>query len=74
MTVGIWREGLHELFWDRRYGENLVEINQAVLADQLQVTRANLNRSIKAMVDSGWITPVDGQVYRVEDPDAVPVE
>lgn len=72
MTVGIWREGLHELLWERRYGDDLVEINQAQLAGELRITRANLNATIKAMVKEGWIEPVDGQVYRVIEPEEAP--
>lgn len=68
MALGLWREGLHQLLWEKRYGDDLVEINQAALADTLQITRANLNRTIKAMVDAGWVTPVDGQVYRIVEP------
>lgn len=68
VTTGIWREGLHELLWERRYGDDLVEINQAELAEELMLTRANLNRNLKAMAEKGWIEPVDGQTYRVAEP------
>lgn len=68
VTTGIWREGLHELLWERRYGDDLVDINQAELAEQLQLTRANLNRNLKAMAEKGWIEQVDGTVYRVMEP------
>ena len=69
MTIGIWREGLHQLLWEQRYGDDLVELNQATLAEQLQVTRGNLNKSIKIMVDKGWLDPVGAQVYRVTEPE-----
>lgn len=74
MAVGIWREGLHQLLWERRYGDDLVEINQKELAEQLSITRANLNRAIQRMVDQEWIAPQGDQVYRVYDPDQVLVD
>lgn len=69
MPVGLWREGLHQLLWEQRYGDDLVVINQAALAESLQITRANLNRAIKAMITAGWITLVDGHIYKVAEPE-----
>lgn len=76
MTVGISRPLLHRLLWERRYGDDLVEINQVELAEQLAVTKHTMNRVIKAMMDDGRLAAEAEHTYRVADPDdaALPVE
>lgn len=68
VTTGIWREGLHLYLWERRFGDDLVTINQAELADKLSVTRATMNRTIKKMIEEDRLAEAGDQTYRVYDP------
>jgi len=71
MTVGISRPLLHRLLWERRYGDDLVEINQIELAEQLAVTKHTMSRVIKAMTEDGRLVAEAEHTYRVVNPDDV---
>ena len=71
MSTGIWREGLHRILWDRRYGEDLVDVVQARLAEELCITRPALTKVIGRMASEGRLEKVADSTYRLVDPDSV---
>ena len=68
MAVGIDREMLHELLWERRYGDDLVEIHQQTLAEDLTVTKETMSRVIRDLITDGRLEKLGEHTYRVYDP------
>jgi DNA-binding MarR family transcriptional regulator len=71
VPVGIDREMLHELLWEQRYGDDLVDLNQQTLAEHLVVTKPTMSRVVKDLVTAGRLEKLGEHTYRVYDPDSV---